>query len=147
MDTLHVEFFEFQQGLSPEQIRDIWIARDLWFFHIERKTQLLYKVELSNGNYVQDERGKTALYNSEAEATESSKKKELTDFKVVSVNRMFYTACNDRERYILNTNGQPVEFANESNAIRMAINYNNDLVKIRLAFSLFETKQKISYEE
>lgn len=147
MDTLNVELFEFELGATPEQIRDIWMERDLWFFHIERQTQILYKVQLSNGNYVQNEQGKTALYNSESEATQSSNTKQLKDYKVVSVNRMFYTACNDRGRYILNTNGHPVEFSSEENAIRMAISYNNDLVKIRLAFSLFETKEKISYEE
>lgn len=142
MDTLEVEFFEFEQGATPQQIRDVWISRELWFFNIEKKEQLLYKVQLSNGQFLKGEFGRDSIYSSENEAHESCVKKQLTHYSIVVVNRVFYTACNDYGRYILNASGQPVEFESETNATRMAISYNNDLVKIRLAFSMFETKKE-----
>lgn len=137
MDTLHVENFEFENK-SYQEIQKIWETRGLWFFKIEKREDPIFNIKLDTGNFLKEVTGKNVCYKTLEKASEAAKK--LENYEIMADVHTYYLASSDQGRYISTTNGQPVEFPDLDGALKMAISYNNDIVKIRMAFSLYQTK-------
>lgn len=144
MDTLQVEFFEFDYNISLMEKIKVWQNRQLWFFTIKPEEKVTYHIRDNQGNFVLDN-GKPRSFDSESAAKEYAAKEDnpkLANAMIESNLYQYFTAADDTGRFIKTyPGGVPIEFSSEENAYRLALNYNNDLVKIRQAAANYITKK------
>lgn len=144
MDTLQVEFFDFDYDVSLMEKIKVWQSRQLWFFTVKPEEKLTYRIRDSKGNFVLDN-GAPRSFDSEVAAQEYVAKPEnglLENSRIESNLHKYFTAADDTGRFIKTYPGSvPIEFTSEENAYRLALNYNNDLVKIRQAAANYVTKK------
>lgn len=146
MDTLPVDFFEYDKNTPIETVVQEWKDKQLWFFNIEQKEREAFIIKQDNEVIMEsNDKTKKKTFTTEDLAQEYITKNNLLKTKVEKDVFTYFTAQDDKGVFINYNNGMPIEFKKEEVALRTALFYNMDLVKIRLSFSQY--KEKVSKEE
>lgn len=140
MDYLHVDLFEFDKELPLQEVVNVWKKRKLWFFKVEKKEEVFYTVQDENGKFLLEQTGRKQKFSNQKLAEEALDKAQLVNAKVLPNDYVYYTAQDDTGRYIKNAAGVPLEYLREEHALKFAISYNNDLVKIRQSAANYRVK-------
>jgi hypothetical protein len=143
MDTLRVEFFEYEHDMPIMEKIKLWQKRKLWFFTVKPEEKTTYNIRDNKGNLVLDN-GKSRSFESESSAQDYIVKQEnplLVNATIEPNLYKYFTAQDDTGRFIKTyPGGIPIEFSKEEHAYRLALNYNNDLVKIRQGAANYREK-------
>lgn len=142
MDTLRVELFEFDRGTSLAEIIKTWVKRGLWFHTIEEHKRITYNIMDSAANPVKQKNGEVQQFASEDLVNEYLTANNMVSATVTPTTVTYYLIRNDIGRTVNHTDGTPKEFRKEEQALRTALYYNNDLVKIRQTAANYRVKGK-----
>lgn len=141
MDTIPVDFFEFDEKMSIEDIVKIWKKRGLWFFDIVHHEQAFFTINEASGTSIVESDGQVKKFSQRADAEQFIQDKNIINAHIVDHIYSYFTAQNKNGRFINNFSGTPKEFRKQENALRYACEYNADTVKIKLASGQFRTKK------
>lgn len=131
MDIINPELFEFDGDMSSKAIVNVWKERGAWFFDVSQQERIYYT--LCNNDMIVDDNNSILKFEDVKSAFEYIQKNALEHTEVINQTSHYFVAKDDKGRFIMNANGGVWEFSNEEHALATAINYNDDLVKIRMA--------------